>query len=107
MSRALRNAPHRAAIVCDIFGGDPDPEALPVSVLAELSEQHRQEEMDAAPTRSEIERAASGVGCVRCGDEEAPTEYGLCANCEAMEADVYFASYADRIPPLLSNDAER
>jgi hypothetical protein len=76
-------------------------------MLAELEEQHRRDEEDATPTRSEIERSACGVGCVRCGDENAPTEHGLRGNCEAMEADAYLARFAVRIPPLPSVDTER
>lgn len=73
--------------VCDIYGGNPDPEALPVSMIAEMIEQNRRDEMDQAETRSEIERDATGVGCVLCGDEEAPTVYGACAGCGGIEVD--------------------
>jgi hypothetical protein len=33
-------------------------------------------------TRGEIEADALGTGCVRCGDEEAATEHGLCWWCQ-------------------------
>lgn len=68
---------------CDIFGGNPDPEALPVTMIADMIEQNRLDEMDLADTASEIWRAEAGTGCFRCGAEDLPTVRGLCAGCGA------------------------
>lgn len=73
--------------VCDIFGGNPDPEALPVSMIAGMIEQNRIDEMNLAETRSEVWRDESGTGCVLCGDEEAPTLRNLCAACGGVPVD--------------------
>ncbi len=35
-------------------------------------------------SKQEIARDAESVGCVRCGDEEVATVYGLCETCEEL-----------------------